>query len=341
MNYRKSIDELSNRFPATFLWGVASSAFQIGGARTAEGKGASIWDEFCGLPGVIADGSDGRIACDHYNRLESDLDLIAELGVGAYRFSISWPRIQPTGCREAAGPGTDFYNRLVDGLLERDIEPCATLYHWDLPAALQREHNGWADRTTAYRFAEYAALIAERLGDRVRSFATHNEPWVTATIGHELGHFAPGIKNRAVAMQVSHHCLLSHGLAMEAMRSARGNLEVGIVLNLSPVYSATDSAADTLLASREDGFLVRWYMDAPLRGEYPADILEYLAADAPLAQAGDAQLIAQPLDFLGVNYYHPIISTAGRPFSTARQGVAGTGIGLEVVPGDFTQFLWR
>jgi len=341
MNYRQSLDELANRFPASFVWGVASSAFQIEGASTADGKGASIWDEFCRLPGVIADGSDGRIACDHYNRLESDLDLIAALGVGAYRFSISWPRIQPTGSGEVLGPGIDFYNRLVDGLLERGIEPFATLYHWDLPATLQREHNGWADRNTAYRFAEYAALVADRLGDRVRSFATHNEPWVTATIGHEMGHFAPGIKDRAVAMQVSHHCLLSHGLAMQAMRSTRSNLDVGIVLNLSPVYSATDSPADRILASREDGLLVRWYMDALLRGEYPQDILEYLAADAPRVQDGDAQLIAEPLGFLGVNYYNPIVSIAGRPFSPAREGVPVTDMGWEVAPAKFTDLLLR
>src|ERR1700722_2915538 len=314
MNDLKSLDVLSNRFPTSFVWGVASSAFQIEGASAADGKGASIWDEFCRLPGVIADGSDGRIACDHYNRLELDLDLIAALGVGAYRFSISWPRIQPTGSGEVVGTGIDFYDRLVDGLLEREIEPFATLYHWDLPAALQRKHNGWADRSTAYRFAEYAALVAQRLGDRVRSFATHNEPWVTATLGYETGHFAPGIKDRSVAMQASHHCLLSHGLAAKAMRSARSNLDVGIVLNLSPVYSASDSPADRNLASREDGLLVRWYMDALLRGEYPADILEYLAADAPHSQAGDAQLIAQTLDFLGVNYYNPIVRSRGGPF---------------------------
>jgi beta-glucosidase len=341
MTYRKSLDELSNRFPTAFVWGVASSAFQIEGASTEGGKGASIWDEFCRLPGVIADGSDGRIACDHYNRLESDLDLIAGLGVGAYRFSISWPRIQPAGSGEVAGIGFDFYNRLVDGLLERDIEPFVTLYHWDLPAALQREHNGWADRNTAYRFADYAALVAERLGDRVRSFATHNEPWVTATVGHEMGHFAPGVKDRSVAMQVSHNCLVSHGLAMQAMRSRRSNLDVGIVLNLSPVYSATDSTADKMLASREDGLLVRWYMDALLRGEYPADILEHLGADAPHAEAGDAKLIAAPLDFLGVNYYNPIVSIAERPFSPAREGVPVTDMGWEVAPAKFTDLLLR
>jgi beta-glucosidase len=341
MNEFKSLDDLSRRFPSSFLWGVASSAFQIEGAYDSGGKGASIWDEFCALPGAIADGSDGRIACDHYNRLESDLDLIAALGVGAYRFSISWPRIQPTGSGAVADAGIDFYNRLVDGLLERGIEPFATLYHWDLPAELQSQHNGWADRSTAYRFAEYAALIARRLGDRVRSFATHNEPWVTATIGHEQGHFAPGVKDRAVAMQVSHHCLLSHGLAMTAMRATRSNLDLGIVLNLSPVYPASDSPADTLLASREDGLLVRWYMDALLRAEYPQDILEYLSTDAPRVEDGDAQVIAQPIDFLGVNYYNPIVSVPGRAFSPARAGAVVTDMGWEVAPANFTDLLMR
>jgi beta-glucosidase len=336
-----SLESLATRFARSFVWGVASSAFQIEGAASADGKGASIWDEFCRLPGAIADGSDGGIACDHYNRLESDLDLIAALGVGAYRFSISWPRIQPSGTGEVLGSGIDFYNRLVDGLLERGIEPFVTLYHWDLPAALQREHNGWADRSTAHRFAEYAALVADRLGDRVRWFATHNEPWVTATIGYEMGVFAPGIKDRAIAMQVSHHCLVSHGLAAQAIRAIRSNLDVGIVLNLSPVYSASDSPADQMLASREDGLLVRWYMDALLRGEYPRDVLAYLGADAPRVQEGDAQLIAQPLDFIGVNYYNPIVSVAGRPFCPARDGAPVTDMGWEVAPAKFTDLLLR
>src|SRR5258707_4704537 len=169
MNDFKSLDELSKRFPTGFVWGVASSAFQIEGASAADGKGDSIWDEFCRLSGAIADGSDGQIACDHYNRLESDLDLIAGLGVGAYRFSISWPRIQPTGSGAAVGPGIDFYHRLGDRLLERDIEPFATLYHWDLPAALQREHGGVGDRNTAYRIAGYAARLAEQLRERARA----------------------------------------------------------------------------------------------------------------------------------------------------------------------------
>jgi beta-glucosidase len=341
MNEPQSVDALSDRFPRDFVWGVASSAFQIEGAAAADGKGASIWDEFCRLPGVIADGSDGQIACDHYHRLDADLDLIAGLGVQAYRFSISWPRIQPLGSGAALRSGMEFYDRLVDGLLARGIQPFATLYHWDLPAELQRKYQGWAQRSTAYRFAEYAALIAHALGDRVHSFATHNEPWVTATLGHELGIFAPGVKNRAVAMQVSHHCLLSHGLAVQAMRGARQNLDLGIVLNLSPVYPATSSPADQQVAAREDGLLVRWYMDALLKGIYPADVLEHLGADAPHADAGDERLIAQPLDFLGVNYYHPVISSATRPFSHARQDVPVTDMGWEVAPGSFTELLLR
>ncbi|MEP6885938.1 MAG: GH1 family beta-glucosidase [Gammaproteobacteria bacterium] len=336
-----SLAALSDRFPQNFVWGVASSAFQIEGAAATGGKGASIWDDFCRIPGAIADGSDGQVACDHYHRLDADLDLIAGLGVKAYRFSISWPRIQATGSGSALKSGIDFYNRLVDGLLKRGIEPYATLYHWDLPAALQRKQQGWADRGTAYRFADYAALIAHALGDRVRSFATHNEPWVTATLGHELGIFAPGVKNRGVAMQVSHHCLLSHGLAVQAMRGARPNLDIGIVLNLSPVYAATASSADQQVADREDGLLVRWYMDALLRGAYPADVLHYLGTDAPQTLAGDERLIAEPLDFLGVNYYHPIISSVARPFSHAREGVPVTDMGWEVAPSNFTELLLR
>lgn len=341
MNTPNSLETLSARFPRDFLWGVASSAFQIEGAARADGKGPSIWDEFCLRPGATADGSDGQVACDHYNRLESDLDLIAALGIPAYRFSISWPRIQPTGSGPINPRGLEFYDRLVDGLLERKIQPFATLYHWDLPAALQRDHNGWASRDTAHRFAEYAGLVAGHLCDRVRSFSTHNEPWVTATIGHELGHFAPGVKDRGVAMQVSHHCLLSHGLAAQAIRGTCGPVDVGIVVNLSPVCAATESAADKLQATREDGLLVRWYMDALLRGDYPGDVLDYLGADAPHARPEDAELIAQPLDFLGVNYYHPIVSTINRPFSPAHAGATVTDMGWEVAPAQFTELLAR
>jgi beta-glucosidase len=341
MNTAESFETLSARFPSSFVWGVASSAFQIEGASNIDGKGPSIWDEFCLRPGATADGSDGAVACDHYNRLESDLDLISALGIQGYRFSISWPRVQPAGYGPINSRGLAFYDRLVDGLLERGIQPFPTLYHWDLPAALQRERNGWADRDTAWRFAEYAALVAQHLGDRVSSLFTHNEPWVTATIGHELGHFAPGIQNRAIAMQVSHHCLLSHGLAAQAIRGSRNRVDVGIVLNLSPVSPATESTADKLQAIQEDGLLVRWYLDALLRGQYPADVLEHLGTDAPQMHAEDARLIAQPLDSLGVNYYHPIVSTVTKPFSPAHADAVVTDMGWEVAPGLFTDLLVR
>ena len=335
------VELLCRRFPPGFAWGVASSAYQIEGAVDADGKGPSIWDEFCARPGAIADGTSGVVACDHYHRLESDLDLLANLGVGAYRFSISWPRIQPSGSGAVNEAGLSFYERLVDGLLRRNIKPYATLYHWDLPAALQRGQGGWASRDTAFRFMEYAGIVAKRLGDRVVSFATHNEPWVTATLGHETGVFAPGVKNRAVAAQVSHHCLLSHGLAAQAIRGARSAASVGIVLNLSPIRPETQSAPDVAEARLEDGLLVRWYMDALLKGAYPVDVLEHLGPDVPQTAPEDARLIAQPLDFLGVNYYCPTIARAGQPPSHATPGAAVTDMGWEVAPAALTELLTR
>lgn len=250
-----SVAELSRRFPHDFVWGAATSAFQIEGASRSDGKGPSIWDDFCRVPGAIADGSNGDIACDHYHRMESDLDLIAHLGVNAYRFSISWPRVQPLGSGAVNAAGLAFYDRLVDGLLERNIRPYATLYHWDLPAELQRRDGGWLSRDTAYRFADYARIVAQRLGDRVVSFATHNEPWVTAVLGYERGVFAPGVRDRRVAWQASHHLLVSHGLAVKAIRQ-HSRADVGIVLNMSPVYPATDSDLDAAHAKLEDGRLV-------------------------------------------------------------------------------------
>lgn len=336
-----SVAQLRRRFPRQFVWGVATSAFQIEGAASADGKGPSIWDEFCRSPGAIADGSNADVACDHYHRLDADLDLIAELGVGAYRFSISWPRIQPLGSGAVNAEGLAFYDRLVDGLIERGIRPYATLYHWDLPAELQRRHGGWLSRETADRFADYASIVAERLGDRVVSFATHNEPWVTAMLGHERGLFAPGVKDRRVAYQVSHHVMVSHALAMAAIRSTRSRADVGIVLNMSPVYPATDSILDAAHARLEDGRLVRWYMDALFKAQYPADILDYLGADAPEVRHGDAQLIAQPVDFLGVNYYHPTVSSSANSASPAASGASVTAMGWEVAPHSLAALLRR
>jgi beta-glucosidase len=341
MTHPHSVIELSRRFPRDFVWGTATSAFQIEGAARADGKGVSIWDEFCRVPGAIADGSNGDIACDHYHRVESDLDLIAHLGVTAYRFSISWPRVQPLGSGAVNPAGLDFYDRLVDGLLERKVQPYATLYHWDLPAELQRRDGGWLSRDTAHRFADYAQIIAERLGDRVASFATHNEPWVTMVLGYERGTFAPGIRDRRVAYQAGHHLLISHGLAMQAIRQTRTRADVGIVLNMSPVYPATDSDLDAEHARLEDGRLVRWYMDALFKSHYPEDILEHLGEDAPRVQPGDAELISQPCDFLGVNYYHPTVSSSANPASPASSGANVTDMGWEVAPHSLADLLLR
>src|SRR5579863_2171053 len=334
-------EALARRFPPDFVLGVATSAYQIEGAVAADGRGPSIWDDFCRVPGAIADGSSGEIACDHYHRLESDLDLMQRLGIPAYRFSISWPRVRPDGGTANNERGLAFYDRLVDGLLSRGIQPFATLYHWDLPARLQRESGGWAQRGTVEAFADYAGVMAARLGDRVKSFTTHNEPWVTATLGHETGVFAPGIKSRATAMQVSHHCLLGHGLATQAVRAARPDAAVGIVLNLAPVYPASDAAEDVLQARRDDGLLVRWYLDALLLGRYPSDVLEYVGSDAPRLHAGDARIIGQPLDFIGINFYNPMFSGAARRWVPARQGATVTAMGWEVSPRDLTQLLLR
>ena len=327
-------------FPADFVWGVATSAFQIEGAARADGKGPSIWDEFCRVPGAIADASHGDIACDHYQRWAADLDLIAGLGVDAYRFSVSWPRVRPGGSGAWNQAGLDFYDRLVDGLLARGIKPYLTLNHWDLPAELQAG-GGWADRNTVHRFVEYAQGMARRLGDRVVSITSHNEPWVVAMLGHDSGIFAPGIKNRATAMQVSHHLLLSHGLALQALRAQGCRSPLGIVLNLAPQHPATGADADHASARLEDGKLLRWYMDPLFNGHYPADVLAHLGADAPRMAAGDLRAIQTPMDFLGINYYSRSVVSASGPWDVQQGGLAITDMGWEVYPEGLTELLLR
>ena len=327
-------------FPADFVWGVATSAFQIEGAASADGKGPSIWDDFCRLPGAIADASNGDIACDHYQRWAADLDLIAGLGVDAYRFSVSWPRVRPGGSGAWNEAGLDFYDRLVDGLLARGIKPYLTLNHWDLPAELQAG-GGWADRNTVHRFVEYAQGMARRLGDRVVSITSHNEPWVVAMLGHDSGIFAPGIKNRATAMQVSHHLLLSHGLALQALRAQGCRSPLGIVLNLAPQHPATGAAADRASARLEDGKLLRWYLDPLFNGHYPADVLAHLGADAPRIEAGDLRAIHTPMDFLGINYYSRSVVSASGPWDVQQGGLAITDMGWEVYPEGLTELLLR
>ena len=343
MNARDSgsgLEVLPAMFPAGFVWGVATSAFQIEGAARDNGKGESIWDRFCRVPGAIADGSTGDIACDHVHRLDEDLDLIAALGVNAYRFSVSWPRVQPGGRGLWNERGLAFYDRLVDGLLARGVQPYLTLSHWDLPAELQ-DAGGWASRATVGRFVDYAVGIAARLGDRVTAITTHNEPWVIATLGHETGEFAPGVRNRQVAMQVAHHLLLSHGLALWALRDAGCRARLGIILNLAPVVAASASDEDVALARLEDGRLVRWYMD-PLFGRgYPADVWAHLGSDVPLVHEGDLAAIAAPMDYLGVNYYSRVVVGAGPGPDRLRAGAEFTEMGWEVYPSGLTDLLLR
>ena len=327
-------------FPADFTWGVATSAFQIEGAADADGKGPSIWDDFCRVPGAIADASDGRQACEHYQRWADDLDLVASLGVDAYRFSISWPRVQALGSGAFNEAGFAFYERLVNGMLARGLKPFLTLNHWDLPSALQAK-GGWEDRDTVQCFVDYACEVARRLGDRVASICTHNEPWVIAVLGHESGIFAPGIKSRAAAIQVAHHLFLSHGMAVTAMRAQGCKAAMGIVLNLSPINAATDSAADQAAARRADGGGLRWYVEPLLKGEYPADVLQDLAADAPRVLPGDMAQIKVPLDFLGVNYYMRSVVSSAEPWDVKTSGNEITDMGWEVYPQGLTELLVR
>jgi beta-glucosidase len=327
-------------FPPDFVWGVATSAFQIEGAAAEDGKGPSIWDSFCRQPGAIADASNGDIACDHYHRWAADLDLVADLGVDAYRFSVSWPRVQPLGSGAWNAKGLDFYERIVDGLVERGIQPYLTLNHWDLPQALQ-DAGGWAARDTVQRFVDYACEIDRRLGDRVAALTTHNEPWVMAVLGHETGIFAPGIRQRGTAMQVAHHLLLSHGLALQALRAQGCRSRLGIVLNLSPIGPASSDPADLAAARLEDGRSVRWYLDPLLKGCYPEDVWQHLGADVPQVQAGDMAAIATPMDFLGLNYYTRSVVSASGAFDVHSSGKALTDMGWEVYPEGLTELLLR
>ncbi|MBC8724972.1 beta-glucosidase [Paraburkholderia sp. 31.1] len=330
------------RFNEDFVWGVATSSYQIEGAAHEDGRGPSIWDAFCNVPGKVVNGENGDVACDHYHLVEDDLDLMAELGVKAYRFSIAWPRVQPTGRGAFNDTGLAFYERLVDGLLERDIQPFATLYHWDLPLSLQHTQNGWESRDTAYRFADYARKIGSVLGDRIASIATHNEPWCTAWLGNATGYFAPGNADLKKAAHVAHHLLLSHGLALQALRADGVKAPLGIVLNQSPAHGATDAPEDQAAASLEYAKFVRWYMDPLFKGEYPAEALEWYGANGPqdVIRSGDFDVIGTPMDFLGVNYYTRIFASASgekRP-----PGALGfTDMDWEVYPQGLTELLTR
>jgi beta-glucosidase len=296
------------RFPDGFLWGVSTSAFQIEGATTEGGRGPSVWDTFCATPGKIHTGEHADVACDHYNRFPEDIALMSALGVGAYRFSIAWPRVRPTGYGAVNMEGLDFYDNLVDALCEAGISPVATLFHWDLPQPLE-DAGGWLARDTAERFAEYAAIVGERLADRVDMWIPLNEPVVETLYGYALGEYAPGRTLLFDAMPAAHYQNLAHGLAVAALRSV-GAKAVGTANNHSPIWPATQSGADLDAAAQLDAVINWMYADPVLTGRYPEQVIPFLPKDF----ADDLAAIAAPLDFYGLNYYEP-------------QGVAAPGDG--------------
>ncbi|MFV2021074.1 GH1 family beta-glucosidase [Micromonospora sp. LOL_023] len=291
-------------FPPGFLWGAATAAYQIEGAASVDGRTPSIWDTFSHTPGKVLGGDSGDVACDHYHRYRDDVGLMAELGLKSYRFSVSWPRVQPGGSGPANQAGLDFYRRLVDELLTQGIEPWLTLYHWDLPQPLE-DAGGWPARDTAARFADYAELVHGALGDRVRYWTTLNEPWCSAFLGYGSGVHAPGVTDGAASVRAAHHLMLGHGLAVQAMRAARPDHDFGVTLNLYAVSPQTDSAADVDAARRIDGLANRIFLDPILRGQYPSDVVEDLApvTDQAHVRDGDLDVIATPLNVLGINYY--------------------------------------
>ncbi|MGN9914346.1 GH1 family beta-glucosidase [Phytohabitans sp. LJ34] len=298
-------------FPPDFLWGAATAAYQIEGGATEGGRKPSIWDTFSRTPGKVKGGDTGDVACDHYHRAADDVKLMAGLGLKSYRFSLAWPRIQPDGRGPANQEGLDFYRRLVDDLLANGIEPWVTLYHWDLPQTLE-DAGGWPARDTAGRFAEYAEIAHQALGDRVRYWTTFNEPWCSAFLGYGSGVHAPGRSDGADALRAAHHLMLGHGLAVQAMRAARPEHSFGITLNLYAMSAQTDSAADADAVRRIDGLANRIFLDPVLRGQYPADVVEDVSTvtDFGHVRDGDLAIISTPLSVLGVNYYSRYVVAA-------------------------------
>ncbi|MFB9439245.1 GH1 family beta-glucosidase [Streptomyces showdoensis] len=337
-------------FPPEFTWGASTAAYQIEGAADEDGKGASIWDTFVRRPGAVRDGHTGEVACDHYHRFEEDVALMRRLGLDAYRFSLSWPRVLPTGAGKTEPRGLDFYDRLVDALLGAGIEPTPTLFHWDLPQALEDE-GGWLNRETAHRFGEYAAVVAERLGDRVKRWITLNEPFVHMSFGYGFGVHAPGRALMLDALPVAHHQLLGHGLATAALRAAVPDAQVLVANNCTPVRLRSDARSDrdAAAAAAYDVLHNRLFNDPLLRGSYP-DLSAYGMPDPAwggVVREGDLATIAAPLDGLGINYYNPTWVTApadppvGLPFDLAEpeEPYERTSFGWPVVPDGLTELL--
>ncbi|WP_309571298.1 GH1 family beta-glucosidase [Deinococcus sp.] len=335
------------QFPSGFVWGAATASYQIEGAVQEGGRGASIWDTFAHTPGRVKGGDTGDVACDHYHRFREDVALMRDLGLNAYRFSIAWPRLQPDGRGRVNEPGLAFYDRLVDELLAADIQPWATLFHWDLPQALE-DAGGWLSRDTAHRFEEYAFLVGERLGDRVTGFMTLNETYIHFLLGYALGLHAPGRTLGLHAFPAAHHQLLGHGLAVRALREA-GVRSVGIANNFAPVWPAGERDADLDAANRVDALHNHLFTDPLLRGEYPALALDIIQSTDPalldVILPGDLAVMAAPLDFLGVNYYQPdyVKDNPASPTFGIELGTIPdreyTAFGWPVVPEGLTQTL--
>ena len=320
-----------------FIFGVATSAFQIEGA--AEARLPCIWDTFCATPGKIRDHSDGRVACDHLARWHADLELITTLGVDAYRFSISWPRVlHADGTLNRKGIG--FYQQLLDSLNERHCKPFVTLYHWDLPQYLE-DKGGWLNRDTAFRFRDYVDQITRALGERVYAYVTLNEPWCSAYLGYEIGVHAPGLADKTLSKKAAHHLLLAHGLGMQVLQQNSPASPNGIVVNLSPCYGATSSAADRAAAAAADTAMNQWYLQPLLEGAYPELIDRLPRQELPDIHDGDMKLIAQPLEFLGVNYYTRAVyrADATAPFVQLPPAPPLTEMGWEIFPQGLTDML--
>jgi len=329
-------------FPADFVWGASTAAYQIEGAARVDGRGESVWDRFSATPGKVRGGDTGEIACDFYHRYREDVQQMRELGLDAFRFSVSWPRVLPEGRGRINAAGLDFYDRLVDALLEHEIEPFATLFHWDTPQALE-DAGGWPARATAETFVHYAETVVGRLGDRVRFWTTHNEPWVHAWIGHAWGEHAPGRTSEADAVAAAHHLLLSHGWAVEAIRRAAPGAVVGISLNLHEAYPHSAAPEDEAAAWQVDGEGNRWFLDPIFRGTYPADLLERNELVVPLVRDGDLEAIAAPVDFLGINNYFRFLVGAGvdGPRLVPNPEAQHTEMGWEVYPDALRKLLLR
>ncbi|MFI2346186.1 GH1 family beta-glucosidase [Streptomyces sp. NPDC019443] len=330
------------RFPAGFRWGTATAAYQIEGAATEDGRTPSIWDTFCRTPGKVRNGDSGDIAADHYHRMREDVALMKQLGVTDYRFSIAWPRVQPTGRGPAVQKGLDFYRRLTDELLKAGIRPVATLYHWDLPQELE-DAGGWPQRETARRFGDYAGIMADALGDRVATWTTLNEPWCAAFLGYGSGVHAPGRTSASASLRAAHHFNLAHGLAAQLLHTALPSTsEISLTLNLHAVRPLTDSAADLDAARRIDAVGNRIFLDPVFHGRIPEDLVRDTAAvtDWAFVQDGDLEVISTPIDSLGINYYSPTVVGAGSSDSPSPWAGAEEHVRFLPAPGPRTAMDW-